>query len=423
MKFLLYHGTEREQEVSNILQYDIIITTYDTLKAECPTISKNKSQRTGLLHSIDWCRVVLDEGRFAILSSFAYNLLKRFAAHVIRNRSSQAFHAVNTLHATHRWCLTGTPIQNRVEDLGALVGFLRVYPFDDPTHFRTHFVNSTQKENSTGIEKIKALIQAIALRRTKDTVCKELELRPRLNRVESVELSTGERTLYDIVKRSWNFATNHSRAIPNILQTITKLRQICNHGRELLSSETVIALDQAMINGRFEPIFKDTISCDNCGVEVQDFQLAGIADTLPLCLHLLCNKCLTKTQEDNTEELICPVCAQSGISDSVLEDDSNANPVQRSPQHAINIDNSYQPSTKILALLQNLRAERLQSTKEPIKRWVKAFLLPPILANRVSEVLCSPRGLKCWIWPKRHLRPREFSFKGSTAESLSDRED
>jgi len=59
---LLYHGAEREQDISNLLKNDLVITTYDTLKADCPANSKRKSKRSGTLHSIDWCRVVLDEG-------------------------------------------------------------------------------------------------------------------------------------------------------------------------------------------------------------------------------------------------------------------------------------------------------------------------------------------------------------------------
>ena len=102
-------------------------------------------------------------------------------AHVIRNRSSQLFHSVCTLQARHRWCLTGTPIQNRVEDFGALVGFLRVYPFDSPAGFYSNFINFIQKGDNRGIEKLKALVQAISLRRTKEYVFGELKLRHELN--------------------------------------------------------------------------------------------------------------------------------------------------------------------------------------------------------------------------------------------------
>jgi SNF2 family DNA or RNA helicase len=50
---------------------------------------------------------------------------------MIQNRSSKRAQAVFALHARYRWYLTGIPIQNRLEDLGSLVEFLRVDPFDN----------------------------------------------------------------------------------------------------------------------------------------------------------------------------------------------------------------------------------------------------------------------------------------------------
>src|SRR5437667_3519377 len=92
IKYLLYYGAEREEDVSNLLENDLVITTYDTLKADCPTNSKRKSKRSGLLHSIGWCRVVLDEGEFAKFCTDCLSLLLTGRpAHVIRNRSSQVF--------------------------------------------------------------------------------------------------------------------------------------------------------------------------------------------------------------------------------------------------------------------------------------------------------------------------------------------
>jgi SNF2 family DNA or RNA helicase len=147
--------------------------------------------------------------------------------------------------------LTGTPIQNRIEDFGALVGFLRVYPFDSPGQFHTNFVSSIQKGNNIGIERLKALVQAISLRRTKKSVFGELSLGPRVDRVQPVELNEEEKTLYTIVKRSWTYAAGNSGSMRNIFQTITKLRQICDHGRELLSPKTLAVLDQGYTNGEW----------------------------------------------------------------------------------------------------------------------------------------------------------------------------
>jgi SNF2 family DNA or RNA helicase len=265
--------------------------------------------------------------------------------------------------------LTGTPIQNRIEDFGALVGFLRVYPFDSPGKFHTNFVSSVQKGNNTGIERLKALVQAISLRRTKRSVFGELSLGPRVERVQSVELNEEEKALYTIVKGSWTYTAGNSGSIRNIFQTITKLRQICDHGRELLSPETLAVLDQGYINGeRLEAMSREPQSCESCGAVIQDPDSDEIADCLLSCLHLLCNQCLPNNQGGNTEEGSCPVCSASGTHDSFSEVEKATDPFPDPSQDAMDIDYSYRPSSKVLALLQNLCADRLGSAKDPIKR-------------------------------------------------------
>ena len=67
-------------------------------------------QVTSLLHMISWFRVVLDE------------------AHVIKDRSTSTAKAVFNLVSMYKWCLTGTPLQNRVGELYSLVRFLRIDP-------------------------------------------------------------------------------------------------------------------------------------------------------------------------------------------------------------------------------------------------------------------------------------------------------
>ena len=290
-------------------------------------------------------------------------------AHVIRNRSSQLFHSVGALRARHRWCLTGTPIQNRAEDFGALIGFLRVYPFDSPAGFYSNFINFIQKGDNRGIERLKALVQAISLRRTKEYVFGELKLRPRVEHLQPVELNEVERALYTTVKRSWTYAAGKSESVRNIFQTITKLRQICDHGRELLSQKALAVLDHAFIEGeRMETIAEDPQLCENCGAVAQDSNLDDIDDHLLSCLHLLCYSCLPRSEGGNTEEALCPVCSGSGTFDSFLQDEELMAQTPDLSQNDMDIDISYRPSSKVLALIQNLHADRLKSTHDPIKR-------------------------------------------------------
>lgn len=101
IKYLIYQGSNRTNEREDLLKYDLVITTYQVVSNE---LSRNSLSRPNKpLFEINWFRVVLDE------------------AHQIRNTSSMQSKAACEIQAERRWCVTGTPVQNRLEDLGALI--------------------------------------------------------------------------------------------------------------------------------------------------------------------------------------------------------------------------------------------------------------------------------------------------------------
>jgi hypothetical protein len=93
-----------------------------------------------------WFRIVLDEG------------------HVIRNGKTKISIACCAVEATNRWIVTGTPMNNSLTELHALVGkFLQCGPFADRTVWRQQIDNDTE----LGREKLSALLGTLMLRRTK----------------------------------------------------------------------------------------------------------------------------------------------------------------------------------------------------------------------------------------------------------------
>lgn len=72
--------------------------------------NRNIAPKTSILHEISWFRIILDE------------------AHLIKDRSTSTAHACFALTSLNKWCLTGTPLQNRVGELYSLVRFLRLDP-------------------------------------------------------------------------------------------------------------------------------------------------------------------------------------------------------------------------------------------------------------------------------------------------------
>lgn len=142
------------------------------------------------------------------------------------------------LISDRRLCLTGTPVQNKLDDVYALIRFLRVRPFEDRATW-TQFVGNPVKFNQPqGILHLQTIMKLIALRRTKDTKGVDgksiLSLPPRTDQMVLLTLQPSEREIYDayfneshdeFVKME---RTDLMRNYVNILQKILRLRQICD---------------------------------------------------------------------------------------------------------------------------------------------------------------------------------------------------
>ncbi|KAJ9533886.1 hypothetical protein QJQ45_026984 [Haematococcus lacustris] len=98
-------------------------------------------ESVGPLYRIRWHRVVLDE------------------AQSIKNSRTLAAHAVCRLAARYRWCLSGTPIQNSVDDLQAYFQFLRFRPYNDPRHFRLFIKAPITADPEAGYKRLAVILQ------------------------------------------------------------------------------------------------------------------------------------------------------------------------------------------------------------------------------------------------------------------------
>ncbi|KAI1355080.1 hypothetical protein F5Y01DRAFT_327926 [Xylaria sp. FL0043] len=211
---LVYHGPGKHRFSSRFDRFDIVFTTYETLRSE--------HILEGPLYSHRWLRIVLDE------------------AHRIRNGQSQSFAACCRIRAQHRWCLTGTPVQNSLGDYGALLSFLGAYPFHDKKQFDRWIVRPFQNSERNAIETLRRLVAATCLRRTKANCNLSTPLPQRSEEVEEVNLFQNDQEIYNFFKRKIqsivmpNFqnsdaSTNKRSKHVNILSIITFLRVICDH--------------------------------------------------------------------------------------------------------------------------------------------------------------------------------------------------
>ena len=111
-KISLYYGNQRTTNAEMVERTDILLTTYGTLTSDFG------NQFNSPLFNIKWNRIILDE------------------AHYIKNRQTKVANATFQLFSTYRWCLTGTPIQNRLDDIYSLIAFIKFQPHCDlPVRF------------------------------------------------------------------------------------------------------------------------------------------------------------------------------------------------------------------------------------------------------------------------------------------------
>ncbi|KAF5674657.1 helicase-like transcription factor [Fusarium circinatum] len=242
VRVAIYHGPGRQSLAEQFRNNDIVLTTYQTLRSEW--INK------GPLYTEQWFRVVLDEGEYWYLITSLIWLMN--AAHRIGNRSTQIFQAVCELQSPRRWCLTGTPIVNSIDNYGALLAFIKMEPLDAKAIFDHWISNPIRDNGKEGLRKLRMLVEATCLRRTKSSISQALP--PPTVCEERVDLHPYDRALYDFfeseaAKNALNLSNGYSTnriansvtEKKNVLSLIQNLRLICDHGEDLLPDADIEA--------------------------------------------------------------------------------------------------------------------------------------------------------------------------------------
>lgn len=167
-------------------------------------------------------------------------------AHHIRNRTSRTFKAACSIKSYYRWCLTGTPVQNSLDDYGALLSFIGVPGFIEKSAFDIWIAKPIQEKKTEGFARLQTLVRGTCLRRTKESLGDVLNLPQRQEKVVYVSLHQQDQELYNFFKEeSSNLASGKKttntaiRRVDNaqdggIVRLLNSLRLICNHGEQLL---------------------------------------------------------------------------------------------------------------------------------------------------------------------------------------------
>ncbi|KAF9362385.1 DNA helicase rad5 [Mortierella sp. NVP85] len=354
LKVDVYYGGSRgwsDQTLQLSNAPDVLITSYGTVLSEYSSllgeqdpkspsnlndIKTQDSWRKGsALFNVEFHRVVLDE------------------AHQIKSRMTKTSKACYALNSIRRWVVTGTPIQNKLEDLFSLVHFLRAEPWSNFTFWRTYItIPFESKDKDKAMKVVTSVLEPLVLRRTKNTKDQHgnriLTLPDRVVEIEYLRFSESENDIYQALFKDGKTKFNHYcragtmlKNYASIFQLLMRMRQVCDHpllvvGRTKATDASENALDLKDGPIQFEELMAKFSSGDQneptFGANVLQNLMSNSGDNpecpvcfedmadgvLMPCMHAACRSCVLdylQLRDNKGEAGECPICRQGPITE------------------------------------------------------------------------------------------------------------
>ncbi|KAK4769193.1 hypothetical protein SAY86_027343 [Trapa natans] len=178
------------------IKFDVLLTSYEMINLD--TIS---------LKAIEWECMIVDEG------------------HRLKNKDSKLFSSMKQYSSRHRVLLTGTPLQNNLDELFMLMHFLDAGKFGSLEEFQEEFKDINQEEQ---ISRLHKMLAPHLLRRIKKDVMKELP--PKKELILRVDLSSKQKEYYKaILTRNYQLLTRRGGAQISLINVVMELRKLCCH--------------------------------------------------------------------------------------------------------------------------------------------------------------------------------------------------
>ncbi len=213
LKILVYTGTLRNKDAAQFMDYDVVFTTYGITRVDIE-----------LIKHLYFQYIILDESQN------------------IKNPASKSYRAIKQLKSQHKLILSGTPVENTVNDLWTQLSFINPGLLGNQHYFQSDFVNPIEKKrDEEQARKLQVLIKPFVLRRTKDQVAKELP--EKTEQLFFCQMDEEQSQYYEKIKSQYRnellvgmeSGTYQNTAV-QLLQGLTKLRQIANHPQLIDSS-------------------------------------------------------------------------------------------------------------------------------------------------------------------------------------------
>ena len=217
LKAIQYHGDKRPKGkafAEAVKNQDLVITSYSLVYRDIKS-----------LQSVSWQGIVLDE------------------AQNVKNSEAKQSQAVRQLEATFRIALTGTPVENRLQELWSILDFLNPGYLGNKQFFQRRFAIPIEKYGDTAsLRQLRSLVQPFILRRLKSDRLIIQDLPEKQEMAVFCGLTTEQGTLYQKVVEDSLASIETAEGLQRrgmILGLLIKLKQICNHPAQYLKETTL----------------------------------------------------------------------------------------------------------------------------------------------------------------------------------------
>lgn len=242
---------------------------------------------------------------------------------MIRRPQTTLFQAASQLSARFRWCLTGTPIQNRLEDVGSLFSFLRVPHLENKAVFQKYVILPFEEDPEEACRKFAFLLDCICLRRPQTL----LYLPKMVETVHYLDLSPSEQQQYRNTMQAMSKMLQRKagqgpgkKVTFGLFQAQLQLRLLCNHGTfQKRITDTIERDTQAESEDIMYSLGRQADdSCSICSIQISIFDTAGRSRTRQFkCGHRVCQECaLDSTVMGTNTTTQCQLCGSEATSDT-----------------------------------------------------------------------------------------------------------